>query len=247
MVGKVLSHRTVDRRDHAAGGAHRLIFYGFALLFLGTATITLQYDILEPLFGIRFWQGKFYLIFSLVLDIAGVALLGGLLYMMYRRGWMKLPKLDYARPDRALGDPDFLRPAVPARRLGISLDAWSSSASRATSSRPRAWCGSSPARRVGHALVVARRRAVARGARVPLGLTAHGGGVLRLSLWWFHGLLALTFIALIPFTKVKHIFTAAASLMVRDPEGRAAAAAGPGDPSRRRVSPRSPTSPGSSS
>ena len=57
----------------AAGGAHRLIFYGFGLLFLGTATITLQYDILEPLFGIRFWHGDFYLIFSLVLDFAGVA------------------------------------------------------------------------------------------------------------------------------------------------------------------------------
>ena len=118
MVGKVLSHRTVDRRDHAAGGAHRLIFYGFGLLFLGTATITLQYDILEPLFGIRFWQGEFYLIFSLVLDIAGVALLGGLLYMMYRRGWMKLPKLDYARPDRSPGDPDFLRPEYRREEIG---------------------------------------------------------------------------------------------------------------------------------
>jgi hypothetical protein len=110
MVAQVFSHRTVNRRDHAAGGAHRLIFYGFVLLFLGTATITLQYDILEPLFGIRFWQGEFYLIFSLVLDIAGIALLVGLVYMMYRRGWLKLPKLDYARTDRALGDPDFLRP-----------------------------------------------------------------------------------------------------------------------------------------
>jgi hypothetical protein len=87
-----------------------LIFYGFGLLFLGTATITLQYDILEPLFGIRFWHGKFYLIFSLILDIAGVAMLGGLLYMMYRRGWLKLPKLDYARPDRSAGDADFDRP-----------------------------------------------------------------------------------------------------------------------------------------
>ncbi len=58
----MLSHRTVDRRDPAAGGAHRLIFYGFVLLFLGTATITLEYDILEPLFGIRFWHGEFYLV-----------------------------------------------------------------------------------------------------------------------------------------------------------------------------------------
>jgi Fe-S oxidoreductase len=44
-----------------------------------------------------------------------------------------------------------------------------------------------------------------------------GGAALRLELWWFHGLLALLFIALIPFTKVKHIFTAAGSLMLRDP------------------------------
>src|SRR5271154_4102347 len=110
MIAKVFNHRTIDRRDPAAGGAHRLIFYGFLLLFLGTATITLEYDILEPLFGIRFWHGEFYLVFSLILDIAGVALLGGLAYMMYRRGWLKLPKLDYARPDRAPGDPDFDRP-----------------------------------------------------------------------------------------------------------------------------------------
>ena len=44
----------------------------FMLLFAGTATITLEYDILDPLFGIRFWRGGFYLVFSLVLDAAGV-------------------------------------------------------------------------------------------------------------------------------------------------------------------------------
>ena len=158
MLGKVLSHRTVDRRDHAAGGAHRLIFYGFGLLFLGTATITLQYDILEPLFGIRFWQGEFYLIFSLVLDIAGVALLGGLLYMMYRRGWMKLPKLDYARPDRSPGDPDFLRPRVPARGLGLPLDAGDHRLHRLSAGGRPAGVASGAAGCVGHALVVARGR-----------------------------------------------------------------------------------------
>lgn len=216
MLGSVLSHRTVDRRDHGAGGAHRLIFYGFALLFLGTATITLQYDILDPLFGIRFWQGEFYLIFSLVLDIAGVALIGGLIYMMIRRGWMKLPKLDYARPDRSPGDPDFDRPRyrredwaflwtlVIIGCTGYLLEAarlvWLEA--RADVWDTRWW---SP---VG-ALIAEALRAV--------GLSARGGGILRLSLWWFHGLLALVFIALIPFTKVKHIFTAAASLMVRDP------------------------------
>jgi Fe-S oxidoreductase len=216
MAASVLNHRTVARRDAKAGAAHRLIFFGFVLLFLGTATITLEYDILEPLFGIRFWHGEFYLIFSLVLDIAGVALIGGLAYMMYRRGWLKLPKLDYARPDRSLGDPDFDRPqyrredwAFLWTLLIIGCTGYLLEAARLVwlQARPDVWDTRwySP---VG--------AAVAEGLR-SLGLSAHGGEVLRSSLWWFHGLLALTFIALIPFTKVKHIFTALGSLMVRDP------------------------------
>jgi Fe-S oxidoreductase len=217
MIGKVLSHRTIDRRDPAAGGAHRLIFYGFALLFLGTSTITLQYDILEPLFGIRFWQGEFYLVFSLVLDVAGVALLAGLGYMMYRRGWLRLPKLDYARPDRAPGDLDFDR--AQYRRedwaflwilVVIGCTGYLLEAARLVwlQARPDVWDTRwwSP---VG-ALIAESLRAV--------GMTEHVAGLLRHALWWFHGLIALTFIALIPFTKVKHIFTSASSLMVRDPQ-----------------------------
>jgi len=216
MLSSVLSHRTIDRRDPAAGGAHRLIFYGFMLLFAGTATITLEYDILEPLFGIRFWHGDFYLVFSLVLDVAGVALIAGLLYMMYRRGWLRLPKLDYARPDRVPGDPDFNRPQYRREDwaflwllLIIACTGYVLEAARLVwlQDRPDIWDTRwwSP---VGALL--------AQGMRA-LGLEAPGGAVLRHGLWWFHGLIALFLIALIPYTKVKHIFTAAASLMVRDP------------------------------
>jgi Fe-S oxidoreductase len=216
MVAIVLRHSTIARRDPAAGAAHRLIFYGFVLLFLGTATITLEYDILEPLFGIRFWQGAFYLVFSLILDVAGVALIGGLAYMMIRRGWMRLPKLDYARPDRSPGDADFDRPqyrredwAFLWTLLIIGGTGYLLEASRLVwlQARPDVWDTRwwSP---VG-ALVAEALHAA--------GLSAEGGGSLRLGLWWFHGLLALAFIALIPYTKVKHIFTAAGSLMARDP------------------------------
>ncbi len=216
MAATVLKHRTIARRDSAAGGAHRLIFYGFTLLFLGTATITLEYDILEPLFGIRFWHGEFYLLFSLVLDMAGVALIGGLLYMMYRRAWLHLPKLDYARPDRAPGDPDFDRPQYRREDWAflwilviIGCTGYLLEAARLVwlQGRPEVWVTRwwSP---VG-ALIAAALRA--------LGLAEHGAALFRHGLWWFHGLLALAFIALMPFTKIKHIFTSAASLMVRDP------------------------------
>ena len=216
MLSSVFKGRTVDRRDPAAGGAHRLIFYGFMLLFAGTATITLEYDILEPLFGVRFWHGQFYLVFSLVLDVAGIALIAGLLFMMYRRGWMRLPKLDYARPDRVPGDADFNRPQYRREDwaflwilLIIAGTGYVLEAARLVWLQGRAdvwdtrWW--SP---VGALL------AETLGA---MGLGEHAGGLLRHGLWWFHGLMALVLIALIPYTKVKHIFTAAASLMVRDP------------------------------
>jgi len=217
MVATVLSHRTLARRDKQAGAAHRLIFYGFVLLFLGTATITVDYDIVGPLFGTHFWHGEFYLWFSLVLDVAGVLLAGGLLYMMYRRGWLKPPKLDYARPDRAPGDPDYDRSGYRREDwaflwtlLTIVATGYVLEALRLVwlSDRPDVWDTRwwSP---VGAALAQGMRAA---------GMTAASGGDWRGDLWWFHGMLALLFIALIPFTKVKHIFTAMGSLMFRDPQ-----------------------------
>lgn len=216
MVAAVFTHRTIDRRDPAAGGAHRLIFYGFTLLFIGTATITLEYDILEPLFGIRFWHGTFYLVFSLVLDVAGVAMIVGLAYMMVRRGWLKPPKLDYARPDRVPGDPDYERSAYRLEDwaflwalLIIGGTGYLLEAARLVwlEARPEVWDTRawSP---VG-ALLAAGLKS--------LGLTAAGGGTLRHGLWWFHGIIALVLVALIPYTKVKHMFTAAGSLLARDP------------------------------
>jgi len=217
MAATMLTHRTLKRRDPAAGRMHAAIFFGFVLLFIGTATITLEYDILEPLFGVRFWYGDFYLLFSLVLDVAGLGMIGGLIYMMYRRGWLRLPKLDYARPDRKPEDPDYDRTAYRREDWAflwtliiIGITGFFLEAVRLVwlADRPTVWDFRwwSP---VGAVL--------AHGLQ-GLGLTAEAAGTLRPSVWWFHGVLALIFIALIPFTKVKHIFTAAASLMFRDPQ-----------------------------
>jgi Fe-S oxidoreductase len=215
MVATMLTHRTIKRRDTAVGKAHALIFFGFILLFIGTATITLEYDIIEPLFGVTFWKGSFYLWFSLVLDIAGLGFIVGLLYMMYRRKWMHLPKLDYARVDRDPEDPDYDRSAyrredwaflwtlIIISATGFVLEAtrlvWLSETASVWD--VRMW---SP--------VGALLASIMKG----IGFSPEAAGIFRTGLWWFHGMLALAFIALIPYTKVKHMFTAAASLMFRD-------------------------------
>lgn len=215
-IGLILSHRTIARRDAPAGRAHRAIFFGFLLLFIGTATITLEYDVTARLFGWHFWKGRFYLWFSLVLDLAGVGLIAGLLYMMVRRGWMRPPRLDYARPDREPGDPDYDRRDYRIEDwvflwtlIVIGLTGFLLEAARLVwlQDRPQTWDLRwwSP---VGAMLAAALDGA---------GLSAAGAGTLRTGLWWFHGALALAFIALLPRTKAKHMFTAAGSLMVRDP------------------------------
>ncbi len=215
-LAAILSHRTLVRRDVRAGAAHRLIFFGFAVLFVGTATITLEYDITRRLFGWQFWHGGFYLAFKLAMNLAGAALVGGLLFMMVRRGWIRPPKLDYARPDRAPEAPDYDRSSYRIEDWAflwalvlIACTGFVLSGVRTVwlADRPEVWelrwwapLG---------ALVAELLRAG--------GLEAQGAATLRHGLWWFHGLLALSLIALIPYTKAKHMVTAIGSLLMRDP------------------------------
>lgn len=216
MVKTMTTHRTLVRRDKSAGRAHGLIFFGFVLLFIGTATITLEYDILEPLFGVKFWYGNFYLLFSLILDIAGFGLIVGLIYMMYRRKWLHLPKLDYKRVDRQEGDPDFDRSEYRREDWAflwsfilIGITGFILEATRLV------WLSSTPS--VWDYRFWSPIGAVLAHIMQALGMSSDGAGSLRPVLWWFHGVLSLTFIACIPYTKIKHIFTAASSLMFKDP------------------------------
>ncbi|HEX5539757.1 MAG TPA: Fe-S oxidoreductase, partial [Methylophilaceae bacterium] len=190
MLKTMATHRTLVRRDKKAGRAHALIFFGFVLLFLGTATITLEYDITARLFGWHFWYGDFYLWFSLVMDVAGLGLILGLIYMMYRRKWLKLPKLDYKRLDRQPGDADYDRSEYRREDWAflwsfilIGITGFILEAARLVwlSGRPSVWdyrMWSPIGATIAHTMQA-------------MGLTPAGAASLRSGLWWFHGMLAL--------------------------------------------------------
>ena len=202
------SHRTIARRDHTAGAAHRLIFYGFMVLFAGTVILGFDTDFLTPVFGVSYFHGTFYLAYKEVLNLFGTALVIGLLVMMVRRAIVRPAKLDYARPDRALGEPQF-------DRHTYEIGDWVF---------------------VGTLLVIALTGFLLEGVRIAMDQPGYGGtqfvgwlvaqplsgvsdatlGGLRHGLWWFHGLLAITFVASIPFTKAMHMLTAYVSLSLRD-------------------------------
>ena len=85
----LLTHASIRRRDAYVGWAHRGIFYGFVVLVIGTVIVAINTDLTEPLLGWRFFQGDFYLYYSVVLDVLGLALLVGMLAMMLRRAVLR--------------------------------------------------------------------------------------------------------------------------------------------------------------
>jgi len=58
-------------RDPYPGVMHGLIFFGFVVLFIGTALIAKETYITGPLFGWFFLRGNFYLLFSFLMDLFG--------------------------------------------------------------------------------------------------------------------------------------------------------------------------------
>lgn len=205
---ELLSHVTIRRRDATAGWAHEAIFYGFIVLFAGTVILGFDTDFTDPVFGWNYFHGDFYLGYKEALNVFGTALIVGVLVMMVRRS-LRPAKLNYARPDRAPGEPQY-------NRRVYEVGDWVF---------------------VGTLLVIALTGFVLEGVRIAMDTPGYGGaqfggwvvaqalsGVpratlagLRHGLWWFHGLLAISFVASIPYTKAAHMLESFVSLALRDP------------------------------
>jgi hypothetical protein len=95
----VFSHDKLLRRQKFAGTGHLLIFYGFLVLFIGTAILAFQDDFARPLLHFDFWKGGFYLVYSLFLDVFGAGLIVGVIVMVITRGVLRPRRLDYKRVD----------------------------------------------------------------------------------------------------------------------------------------------------
>ncbi|MBW2689188.1 MAG: 4Fe-4S dicluster domain-containing protein [Deltaproteobacteria bacterium] len=180
-------------RVKGPGLAHGLFFWGFFLLFIGTCLIVLQADFTDLLFGVKFLKGNFYLLFSLVLDLAGLVAIVMLAGLLVRRYLVKPEGLESKSDDAimhgllfAILITGFLvegtRMAVT--ELGTPLAAWSP---------------------VG--LMVAKAMA---------GMGEASLRSYHVVLWWGHMLLVMAFIIAIPFTKFRHIFTTSLNYLFED-------------------------------
>ena len=177
------------------GMLHALFFWGFLLLFTGTLLVMIQADLTDPFFSHRFLKGTFYLIFKVVLNGAGPIAIATLLGFAVRRFVVKPKGLP-------TGADDYLIHLM----LFVILV-------------------------TGFVLEGARMAVTELRVNPGLSLFSYGGlpiawvldswshAELRgfhKGLWWFHLVISLSFIACIPFTKLRHLFLTGVNYLFTD-------------------------------
>jgi len=166
------------------GVMHATMFWGFLALFMGTVLATVDYDITLPLFGYKLLKGDFYLCYETVLDLFGLFFVIGLGMAVWRRF--------VVRPDKV--DPTARFAAVLALLFVINVTGFVMEAARLAVVQP-AWARWSP---VGYALGQTMLAA---------GMSEAALRSTHLSVWIFHAVLALGFIAIIPYSYFVHLIT----------------------------------------
>ncbi|MCJ7508238.1 MAG: heterodisulfide reductase-related iron-sulfur binding cluster [candidate division Zixibacteria bacterium] len=184
-------------RDLYPGLMHLFIFWGFVVLFLGTAVVMFQDDIASPLFGIFFFHSYFYLYFSLILDIFGLLLIIGIVMALFRRYILRPKRLDNILDDVV----------VLILLLAIATGGFLNEALRISATKPQFEVWSF----VGWNL-----------SKLFWNLNPNSIRTLHLISWWTHLALALFFIGYIAYSKLLHILSSSLNIFFRsfEPKGR---------------------------
>jgi len=179
----------------APGITHALQFWGMLLLLLGTIIVMIQVDFTQPLFNLLFLKGTFYLLFSLTLDIAGVVVIVMLCGFLVRRFIYKPKGLETIRDDYT----------IYGLLIAILVSAYFIEGARMAVTEVNQNPYLAMFSPVG--LLV---------ARLLSGMSETALREMHKILWWVHFFLAVGLIAVIPFTKLRHLFTTPINYLFAD-------------------------------
>ena len=208
-----LSNRKQLDRDIVAGVMHAFVVWGFLTLVIGTTILAIDMDLYRPLTGESFFVGQFYLSYSFVMDAMGLLFVVGVGVAIWRRYGRRLDRLWGRHTDSedglflgvlfALGVGGYVTEAV--RILGTS-------ASRDVRFETVSF--------VGWFLT---------DMLVGVGVTPAMATDAYPFVWWSHSLLALWFVAWIPYAKPFHMLSSFANLVARDEQAGRRLPGVPGD------------------
>jgi Fe-S oxidoreductase/nitrate reductase gamma subunit len=185
-------------RDLTAGLMHTFVLWGFLTLLIGTTILGFDMDIWTLALGQpSFFVGDFYLAYSLVMDAMGLLFVVGVGIALYRRYGVRAERLwgkhTSAEDDLfiwtlfLLGVGGYVTEGV--RILGTG--------------RPDFETVSFVGWFVADVLEV-------------VGMNADLAAAIYPAVWWSHSLLALAFVAAVPYAKPFHMISSYANLVARD-------------------------------
>ncbi|MGB1697194.1 MAG: heterodisulfide reductase-related iron-sulfur binding cluster [Thermoplasmatota archaeon] len=210
FVGALATHAKF-KRDAKPGLAHKWIFYGFMALFLTTTLVAIDADFVELVLGGKMLDGWFYLGLELFADAFGIVFLVGLGYMFYRRFAEKPDHIHTSRPEAP-----WFKVSPDAFALGslflIGVTGFLMEGMRIRHQIIDNGIDYAQWSFVGNAISLAFQNASLATIET-----------YYVPLWWFHFGLWIGVLAVLPWTKLKHIFTSSLNLIFVDPErqGRA--------------------------
>ncbi|HUH67199.1 MAG TPA: heterodisulfide reductase-related iron-sulfur binding cluster [Syntrophales bacterium] len=178
-------------RDAYPGIMHGLIFFGFVGLIFGAAFDATEFHVGEP-YGFPFLVGKFYLIFSFLMEVFGLFVLAGVFIALERRYITKPDRLGYK------GEPDSTADDAIVLLLigGIIITGFVIEALRIHVTNPpwEVWSFG------GYTL-----------AKAFAGVDNNTAKILHKVMWWTHTFMALGLIAYIPYSRLVHMITTPAN------------------------------------
>ncbi|MDY6779807.1 MAG: Fe-S oxidoreductase, partial [Halobacteria archaeon] len=188
-------------QDFVAGMMHTFIMWGFLTLLIATTILAIDMDIYRKLTGESFFVGNFYLSYSLVVDFMGLLFVVGVGIALYRR---------YARRDgrlwhkhTSLEDDAFIWTLFLLGVGGYVTEGLRILGTGFPEFESVSFVG----------------MAVARTFEA-VGVTQGLAESLYPVLWWSHALLALGFVASIPYAKPFHMVSSFANVVARDEDAK---------------------------
>jgi Fe-S oxidoreductase/nitrate reductase gamma subunit len=205
LVVALASHKKF-KQEPKPGTNHSWVFFGFVVLFIGTTLVAIDADIFELIFKAKLLEGQWYLFFELILDLFAIIFIMGVIFMMTRR-YIEKPKHlpPTARPEapwlKVGGDAYALWFLLLIGITGLVLEGI----------------------RLRHQFVVDgityARWSFAGNALANWVFVNFEPAQLRAMypvIWWLHFVLWTSVLAILPWTKLKHIFSSSLNIFFHD-------------------------------
>jgi len=191
-------------RDWYAGLMHAFIMWGFLTLLIGTTILGIDLDLFRNVTAVlggrqSFFVGDFYLSFSLVLDAMGFLFVVGLGMALYRRYWVRTARL--RGKHTSLEDDLFIWALFLLGVGGYTTEGIRILGQGFPSFETVSFVGWF----VADVLKL-------------VGLTPSQAVALYPLSWWSHAILALVFVAAVPYAKPLHMLSSFANVVTADPK-----------------------------